>query len=293
MGVSRREVVALSAPSLVILAAGRARRYGGVKQLAPIGKHGEGVIDLLASDAWASGFEDIVIVVNPDTGPQIEEHVAARWPKDRKVSFAIQQHLRGTVEATLAAESSLDLSRPFGISNADDLYGRAAFLLLGAQLAESPHNCLVGFELDRALVGDLPVSRGTCMVEDGRLTEIVERRDVHSTLMGYDADDGLEPVSLSPLATVSMNLWGFQPEIIPLMHKSIEDHDFEIDSELQLSTFVGQVLDTTDLRFDVLPTRSRCIGITHAKDLPVAQLLVRLEIESGHRPEYAFVEPLA
>jgi hypothetical protein len=127
------------------------------------------------------------------------------------------------------------------------------------------------------------------MVEDGRLTEIVERRNVHSTLEGYDADDGLEPVSLSPLTTVSMNLWGFQPSIIPLMHKSMSQHDFETDSELQLSTFVGQVLDSTALVFEVLPTRSLCIGITHAKDLPVAQLLVRLEIESGHRPEYAFV----
>jgi hypothetical protein len=289
VGLSGRAVVALSGPSLIILAAGRARRYGGVKQLAPIGKHGEGVIDLLASDAWASGFEDIVVVVNPETGPQIEQHVAARWPKEHKVSFAVQKNLRGTVEATLAAEDSLDLSRPFGISNADDLYGRAAFLLLGERLAASPNNCLVGFELDRALVGDLPVSRGTCIVEDGRLAEIVERRNVHATLEGYDADDGLEPVSLSPLATVSMNLWGFQPSIIPLMHESLEHHDFEADPELQLSTFVGDVLDTTDLVFEVLPTRSRCIGITHAKDLPVAQLLVRLEIESGHRPEYAFI----
>jgi hypothetical protein len=289
VGLGGRAVVALSGPSLVILAAGRARRYGGVKQLAPIGKHGEGVIDLLASDAWASGFDDIVIVVNPETGPQIQQHVAARWPKDHKVSFAVQTHLRGTVEATLAAEANLDLSRPFGISNADDLYGRAAFILLGDRLASSPNNCLVGFELDRALVGDLPVSRGTCMVEDGRLTEIVERRNVHATLEGYDADDGLEPVSLSPLTTVSMNLWGFQPSIIPLMRKSLAHHDFEADNELQLSTFVGDVLATTDHVFEVLPTRSRCIGITHAKDLPVAQLLVRLEIESGHRPEYAFI----
>ena len=67
-------------PSLVILAAGRARRYGGVKQLAPIGKHGEGVIDLIASDAYASGFDDIVIVVNDDTGPLMEQHVAWHWP---------------------------------------------------------------------------------------------------------------------------------------------------------------------------------------------------------------------
>ncbi len=284
-------MVALSGPSLVILAAGRARRYGGVKQLAPIGKHGEGVIDLLASDAYASGFDDVVIVVNADSGPKIEQHVLYHWPKSHKVSFAVQDQLRGTVSAVLAAESSLDLSKPFAVSNADDLYGRAAFLLLGAHMATSTDNCLVGFELDRALVGDLPVSRGTCIVDDdGVLTGIVERRNVHATLEGYDADDGLEPVSLSPLETVSMNLWGFQPDIIPLMHEAIDRHDFSEDPEIQLSTFVGQILGTTAMRFDVLSTRSRCIGITHAKDLPVAQLLVRLEIESGNRPEYAFIE---
>ena len=283
-------MVTLSGPSLVILAAGRARRYGGVKQLAPIGQHGEGVIDLLASDAYAAGFDDIVIVVNPDTGPKIEQHVSWHWPKDRKITFAAQAKLRGTVDAVLTAESSLDLSKPFAVSNADDLYGRAAFMLLGEHMAKSTEHCLVGFELDRALVGDLPVSRGTCSVEDGRLTEIVERRNVHSTLEGYDADDGLEPVSLSPLETVSMNLWGFQPSIIPFMHEAIDSHDFSEEPELQLSTFVGLLLRRHPMRFDVLSTRSRCIGITHAKDLPVAQLLVRLEIESGHRPEYAFVE---
>jgi hypothetical protein len=288
VGLGGCEVVKVSGPSLVILAAGRARRYGGVKQLAPIGKHGEAVIDLLASDAYASGFDDIVIVVNSDTGPKIEQHVAYHWPKGRKVAFAVQDRLRGTVDAVLAAESVLDLTKPFGVSNADDLYGRAAFMLLGEHLAKSPNHCLVGFELDRALVGDLPVSRGTCMVDDGTLTGIVERRNVHATLEGYDADDGLEPVSLSPLATVSMNLWGFQPSIVPLMHEALARHDFSEDSEIQLSTFVGQILGTSDIRFDVLPTRSRCIGITHAKDLPVAQLLVRLEIESEHRPEYAF-----
>jgi hypothetical protein len=288
VGVGDCEVVQVSGPSLVILAAGRARRYGGVKQLAPIGKHGEAVIDLLASDAYASGFDDIVIVVNSDTGPKIEQHVAYHWPKGRKVTFAVQDRLRGTVDAVLAAESVLDLTKPFGVSNADDLYGRAAFLLLGEHLANSVDHCLVGFELDRALVGDLPVSRGTCMVDDGVLTGIVERRNVHATLEGYDADDGLEPVSLSPLATVSMNLWGFQPSIVPRMHEALARHDFSEESEIQLSTFVGQILGTNEIRFDVLATRSRCIGITHAKDLPVAQLLVRLEIESEHRPEYAF-----
>ncbi len=95
MGVGHCTVVQVSGPSLVILAAGRARRYGGVKQLAPVGLHGEGVIDLIASDAYAAGFEDIVIVINPETGPEIVDHVGEFWPKGRKVSFTFQRELRG------------------------------------------------------------------------------------------------------------------------------------------------------------------------------------------------------
>src|SRR5580658_6062900 len=214
-------MVQMSGPSLVILAAGRARRYGGVKQLAPVGLHGEGVIDLIASDAFAAGFDDIVIVINPDTGPEIVDHVATFWPKIHRVSFTHQTELRGTVDAVLAAQSSLALTRPFAVSNADDLYGRESFQLLGQHLGTSPNNCLVGFELERALVGELPVSRGTCVVVNGHLTEIVERREVQATLDGFIADDGLEPRGLHPQTIVSMNLWGFQPTIFPLMHEAL------------------------------------------------------------------------
>jgi UTP-glucose-1-phosphate uridylyltransferase len=280
----------MSGPSLVILAAGKARRYGGVKQLAPIGLHGEGVIDLIASDAFAAGFDDIVIVINPETGPEIQEHVANRWPKEHRVTFTHQLNIRGTVDAVLAAESSLDLTRPFAVSNADDLYGRESFHLLGEHLASSANNCLVGFELERALVGELPVSRGTCVVVNGHLTEIVERRNVSATLEGFVAEDGLEPLSLHPKTTVSMNLWGFQPTIFPLMHQAIVEHDFAQEKEIQLSTFVGQILHRTPFRFDVLNTTSRCIGVTHADDLPLAQILVREEIQAGDRPEFAFVQ---
>lgn len=288
MGVSNREVVKVSGPSLVILAAGRARRYGGVKQLAPVGMHGEGVIDLIASDAFAAGFDDVVIVINPDTGPEIIEHVEECWPKGRRVSFAYQTTLRGTVDAVLSAEPSLDLSQPFAISNADDLYGRESFALLGQHLRTSPNNGLVGFELERALVGELPVSRGTCMVVNGHLTEIVERRNVSATLDGFSADDGLDPSTLHPKTIVSMNLWGFQPSIFPLMREVLDRHDFTKEKEIQLSTFVGQILHHTPLRFDVIKTSSRCIGVTHAEDLPLAQILVREEIERGERPEFAF-----
>lgn len=288
MGVGRRAVVTLSGPSLVILAAGRARRYGGLKQIAPIGLHGEGVIDLLACDAYAAGFDDIVIVVNPDTGSEIEAHVKENWPTTQRVSFAVQHQLRGTVDAVLAAESHLDLTRPFGVSNADDLYGRQAFRMLGQHLANEVTHCLVGFELDRALVGELPVSRGVCVVHNGILSEIVERRQVRRDGTHYVAEDGLEPRRLEGSATVSMNLWGFQPSIFEEMHACVARHDFEREKEVQLSVLVGELLAASQTRFDVLATESRCIGVTHPSDLPLAQELVRLEVESGLRPERAF-----
>ncbi len=279
----------MNGPTLVILAAGCARRYGGTKQLAPIGMHGEGVIDLIASDAYAAGFDRIVVVVNPDTGPQIKEHIENVWPTHRPVSFAVQDEPLGTVHAVLAAEPYLDVTQPFGISNADDLYGRDAFAKLGAHLVTKSTNCLIGFRLNRALVGDLPVSRGVCHVVNGHLTDIWERRQVHNSPDGYLSDDGLSPVFLDAEAIVSMNLWGFQPAMWPLLRRAMENHDFVAQPEALLPVFVGEILHHVPLRFDVLITTSRCVGVTHADDLPLVQADVRLQIDAGERPERAFL----
>ena len=278
----------MSGPSLVILAAGRARRYGGLKQLAPVGVNGEGVIDLLASDAYAAGFDEIVVVVNPDTGPTIRSHVEAHWPRGRRVAFEVQESLRGTVDAVLAATPSLDRTRPFAVSNADDLYGRDAFAQLGRHLAASPNHCLVGYRLERAVTGELPVSRGACNVVNGHLTDIFERRNVTSTLDGYVADDGQSPRVLHPQTIVSMNLWGFQPSILEPMRQAVATHDFTVEPEVMLPVFVGSILHRSPMRFDVLPTTSRCIGVTHADDLPLAQSMVRDEVDAGERPAVTF-----
>ncbi len=278
----------VTGPSLVVLAAGRARRYGGLKQLAPIGVHGESVIDLLASDAFAADFAHLVLVVNPETGPEIRRHVEASWPREWSVDFALQERASGTVPATLAALPYLDATAPFAISNADDLYGRDVFSLLSEHLTTKTTNCLIGFRLDRALVGDLPVSRGVCNVVNGHLTDIVERRLVHDSPDGFVADDGLSPVLLDPDTTVSMNLWGFQPAIWPLLSEAVTRHDFAAVPEALLPDFVGAILHHHPLRFDVLLTSARCVGVTHADDLPLVQMEVRLQVELGERSEYAF-----
>jgi len=191
------------------------------------------------------------------------------------VSFAFQEKLRGTVDAVLAAEEFVSHSVPFGVSNADDLYGLDALMKLGDHLSSSPDCWLVAFRLENSLVGDLPVSRGTCQVANGRLTNVVERRNVHFTPDGLEADDGLQPRFLSPEALVSMNLWGFQPNIWPLMHREVQEHDFEASPEVLLPTFVAGVMARDGLAFTVIETSSRCIGVTHAEDLPLAQFLVR------------------
>ncbi len=279
----------MSPLTLVVLAAGRARRYGGLKQLAPIGLEGEGVIDLVAGDALAAGFERIVLVVNPETGPEIRAHVEATWPREIDVAFAVQEVPGGTVPATLTARPHLDDREAFAVCNADDLYGRDAFALLGAHLRSRSTSCLIGFRLDRALVGDLPVSRGVCHVVNGHLTDIVERRYVHDSPDGFVSDDGLSPVFLESDTIVSMNLWGFQPAIWPLLAHFMDRHDDQ-DAEALLPVFVGSILHHHPLRFDVLETVSRCVGVTHPSDLALVQMDVRLQVELGERPATAFAD---
>jgi len=278
----------MEGPTLVILAAGRARRYGGIKQLAPIGQHGEATIDLIASDAIAGGFSDLVLVINRDTGPTIRQHVADTWPKDHRVAFAFQDSLRGTVDAVLAAEEAVGRDVPFGVSNADDIYGLDALARLGAHLRTSEECCLVAYRLENSLVGDLPVSRGTCTAHGEYLHKIVERRNVHARPEGLVSDDGLEPHLLDPHLLVSMNLWGFQPTVWPLLHRAMEENDFELNAEVLLPTVVGEAMARDGLRVRVLATESRCIGVTHAEDLGLAQALIREEIAAGLRHERAF-----
>ena len=287
MGFGRGAVV-MNGPVLVILAAGRARRFGGVKPLAPIGVHGEAVIDLIASDAYDAGFGHIVVVVNPDTGPLIREHIAANWPADKSVAFAIQERPLGTVHAVLSALPALDPTLPFGVCNADDLYGRDAMVALGRQLTSDGGNCLVAFRLDQALVGDQPVTRGVCQVHDGTLTGIVERRQVTATASSYASADGLEPAALSADTLVSMNLWGFDASMWDVFRDAMTAAEASEDAEVLLPEIVGEQIRSSSRTFRVIPATSQCVGVTHADDLPVVQAEIAAQVARGERGEFAF-----
>jgi hypothetical protein len=271
-------------PTLVVLAAGRAKRYGGCKPLAPVGPHGEAVIDLVASDVLAAGFSTIVLVLGPSTGPAIRYHVEHTWPDAVDVRFALQPEPRGTADAVLSAAEFVG-DAPYGVCNADDIYGVAGCTLLAEHLRDGDTNALVGYRLADAIIGFSPVTRGICRVDEaGRLLGVDERRQVRALPDdGFVAGDGQEPASLPPDARVSMNLWGFTPEFHKVLQAAVDGAvDASEEKEVLLPEVVAQALGTSP--FAVLPAEGRCVGVTHPDDLALVQAEINRAIAAGERP---------
>jgi hypothetical protein len=250
-----------------------------------VGTHGEAVIDLVASDAVAAGFGTIVLVLGPSTGPAIRYHVEHTWPSALDVRFATQPAPLGTVHAVLSASDYVGDS-PYGVGNADDIYGRAACAQLVTHLrAHADANTLVGYRLDDAVVGTSPVTRGICRVAgDGTLLGVDERRQVTRTPEGgFVSGDGREPTELSPDSRVSMNLWGFTPAFHKTLQAAMEAAvDASEESEVLLPEVVAESLATSS--FSVLPAQGRCIGVTHPDDLSLVQAELNRQVAAGERP---------
>jgi hypothetical protein len=271
---------------LVILAAGRAVRYGGLKPLAPVGPGGEAILDLVASDALSAGFGTIVLVIGPETGQAIRHHVERHWPGVVDVRFAVQEIPRGTVDAVLAAWGELERAGRFGVANADDLYGPSALGILAGHLAGTDEdNALVGFRLSRAVIGSSPVTRGVCRTgPDGRLVQIEERRGVVPHDDGtFGTADGRIPEVLDGATLVSMNLWGFCPEMGEELGRAMQEAG---EGEVLLPELVGRLIadPNSGQRFKVLATDSRCVGVTHPADLALVQEDVAAQVGRGERP---------
>jgi hypothetical protein len=287
-------------PVLVVLAAGLAKRYGGCKPLAPVGLHGEAVIDLTAGDAVAAGFGPVVLVLGPQTGPAIRYHVRATFPRHVQVAFAEQTVPLGTAHAVLCARHLVG-DGPFAVVNSDDVYGTPALALLARHLAERAEHAIVSYRLADTIVTDDPVTRGTCAVDDaGLLERLVERRAVARRGDGrFVADDGKEPAELDGGTPVSMNLWGFQPSIWPVLERAVHAAHPDVGpdgtvpearraggAEVLLPEVVGDAITgPAPQPVRVIPGVGRCVGVTHADDLPVVRAELALMVGRGLRPE--------
>lgn len=297
-------------PALVVLAGGLAKRYGGCKPLAPVGLYGEAVIDLTVSDAMSAGFGDVVLVLGPQTAAAIRYHVRRSWPRSVPVDSVVQPVPLGTAHALLCAHGALP-DGPFAVVNADDVYGVEALGLLvrhlsgeGKPQAERDH-AMVSFALRDTIVTESPVTRGTCVIgPDGQLVEIVERRKVVGHPDGhFSASDGLEPAELDPETPVSVNLWGFTSAVWPVLENAVvsahsavardgsiaDSSKVDPDVEVLLPEVIGEMVSgrapggAQVVR--VLKGPGRCLGVTHADDLPVVRGELAAMIGQGLRPE--------
>jgi len=292
--------------TLMILAAGMASRYGSLKQIDPVGENGEFIIDYSVYDAIRAGFDRVVFIIKREHYESFKETIGKRFEGKIKVEYAFQalEDLPegfsvpdgrtkpwGTAHAMLAAKELV--KEPFAVINADDFYGYDCFMKLAdhlkkAQTSDTPDYCLIGYKLYNTLTDHGSVSRGVCETKDGKLLNIVERTKIFKSENGaYFELDG-EKQYLSEDTVVSMNSWGFTPDIFekiePLFEKFLKNHINEEKSEYYLPTAVEDLKSEGKCTVSVYSTSGQWYGVTYKEDKPYVKAGIRKLIEEGKYP---------
>jgi len=291
-------------PTLVVLAAGIGRRYGGMKQLAAVGPTGETIMDYSVFDAVRAGFRRVVFVIRRETAADFREYARRRFEGRIEVAYAFQETDRlpppyhppagrtkpwGTGHAVLAAAGMV--KGPFGLINADDFYGEESFRVLAESLAglraETAEYVLVGFRLRDTLSEHGAVARGICRVDgDGRLVELKEYTDISRDGSGLSCCGG--GVRFSGEETVSMNMWGFTPVIFDQLGEMflsfLREHGRDERAEFYISTSISRLVAQGAAVVRVVRGSATWCGITHAADRRAAAERIAALIEEGRYP---------
>jgi len=293
-------------PTLLILAAGMGSRYGGLKQIDPMGPSGETILDYSVFDAARAGFGKVVFVIRPDFEHDFRERVMSRFA-GRIATDCVFQTLDmlpegfrvpegrtkpwGTTHAVLCSRPAIH--EPFAMINADDFYGRDSFAVLAARLAALPVDssayCMVGFTLENTLSEHGTVARGVCRTDAGGfLTDIRELLQVRRTAAGAEDTGAGSVIQLTGKEPVSMNMWGFTPHVFPQLEESFSGflaaHAGEPKSECYIPMTVGELVKAGRATCEVLRTTSSWFGATYAEDKPIVQRSIRALVDAGEYP---------
>ena len=289
--------------TLLILAAGMGSRYGGLKQLDPITDSGEFIIDFSVYDAVVSGFDKVVFVIKEENLDLFRDTIGKRFEDKVKVEYAFQklddlpngytvpeerEKPWGTAQAVLAARNLIN--EPFAVINADDFYGRSAYVSLAEHLsrAAASQYCMVGYVLENTLTENGTVSRGVCEVDGGYLVDVVERTKISKCGDVAIYNDGNDTVNISLDATVSMNCWGFTPDVFAGISKGFErflkQNSKELKAEYYLPFAVKEMMDAGECTVNVYSSKDPWYGVTYREDRDaVVGSLARLK-ENGTYP---------
>ncbi len=295
--------------TLVILAAGMGSRYGGLKQIDPITDNGEFIIDFSIYDAVKAGFDKVVFIIKEENYDAFRDTVGARVEPYVKVEYAFQELDKlpegfsvpegrakpwGTSHALLCAREYIDDN--FAVINADDFYGRDAFMKLSEHLgslkATDTDYCMIGYILRNTLTENGTVSRGKCeTTEDGMLDSITEltkiKTDGENALYLGENDEWLP---LSGKTIVSMNCWGLTPEIFKDLDRIFREFlsgegGKAMKSECFLPISVDQMMKEGKCSVKVISTTASWYGVTYSEDKPAVKASLRALMESGEYPE--------
>ncbi|MGM9936243.1 MAG: NDP-sugar synthase [Candidatus Ornithomonoglobus sp.] len=294
--------------ALVIMAAGIGSRFGGgIKQLAPVGPTGEIIMDYSVHDAIKAGFNKIVFIIRKDIETDFREIIGNRIEKicDRlgiEVAYAFQAiddlpqgqtvpegrtKPWGTGQAVLAAKDVIN--EPFAVLNADDYYGKEAFVKIHDYLVnytpDKPMDfCMAGFILKNTLSENGGVTRGICKVdENGNLTEVVETSDIEKTADGA----AVNGAAVDADSYVSMNMWGLTPEFLKVLEEGFVDFFKEkvpenpLKAEYLIPIFIGELLEAGKVSVKLLETPDTWFGVTYAEDKPFVIESFKKLIEDG------------
>jgi hypothetical protein len=298
-----------AAPALVVLAAGIGSRYGGLKQMEPIGPGGEAVLDFAVYDAKRAGFGKFIFVIRRAIEPEFREAFGRRLAGHVHVDYAYQEletlpagyqvHPErkkpwGTGHAVLTAASVID--RPFAVINADDFYGAESFRVLARFLTqEASANPevfgMVGFQLNRTLSEHGTVARGLCQTDaNGYLTSVEELTAIERRPLGarnQEADGSYR--DLTGHEIVSMNCWGFTPGVLQGLHRLfrafLDQTQGDLKAEFYLPTAVNTLIQEGRARVKVLPTPCHWFGVTYRGDRPIVIESIRALVRAGQYPQ--------
>ena len=280
----------MTEPTLVILAAGMGSRFGGLKQITAVDPFGHAIIDFSLYDAYRAGFRRVAFIIKHEIEEDFKAAVGRRMEKYFDVHYVYQQLDKlpegysvpegrvkpwGTGHATLCAKDAVD--GPFAVINADDFYGPSAYAALYGFLTgehgENEH-AMVAYQLKNTVTEHGTVARGICQVEDGYLSDVVERTKIAKR--GEDAaytEDGETWIPLSGLSPVSMNFWGFQPSMMAELEKRFPawlDANLPVNPEkceYFLPFVTNALIQAGEGRVRVLNCRETWHGITYREDM--------------------------
>ena len=301
-------------PILVVMAAGMGSRYGGLKQIDPVGSQGEAILDYSLFDAHEAGFDTAVIIIKEAIKKDFMETVGARLQKaPMEIRYAYQELEKlptsytvpegrtkpwGTCHAVVCAREAIG-DAPFAVINADDYYGKAAFKeiynYLSAHADDDKYRyCMVGYELGKTVTDNGSVARGVCQVNgEGFLESVVERTKIEKQADGVIrfTEDGSTWMCLPEKTTVSMNMWGFTPSFAAesearfpaFLDKALAENPMK--GEYFLPSTVSALLAEDKATVKMLYSPDKWYGVTYAADKPVVVAALKTMTEQGLYPD--------